>query len=385
MLHQELTLPFVLQADRRFVWNQYLLVDFSRNELAEYCIPIIYGFISINKIKLNSREFTLIIISRRSVDRAGTRMFSRGADENGFASNFVETEQIVLFQSEQASFVQLRGSIPLHWSQLPDLRYKPPPTLSLSQSPSQLEVFSRHLSRLLSQYEAVVLLNLVNHSGQEEVLKSKLQQVFYSATAATASSLTNMHLESFDFHAECRHGRWDRLSILIKSISRYIDLFGYFASSSEEYRYQRGVFRTNCIDSLDRTNVVQSLIAKTSLERQLQHFGVIAVGQRVEDFPAFYSVYRNVWADNADACSIQYAGTPALKTDFTRTGKRRFVGKLKDGVNSMVRYFKNNFEDGFRQDAIDLVLGNYQVKLGEGHTIKCPLASRNVLKIFTSI
>lgn len=35
--------PFVLQADRRFVWNQYLLVDFSRNELAEYCIPIIYG------------------------------------------------------------------------------------------------------------------------------------------------------------------------------------------------------------------------------------------------------------------------------------------------------------------------------------------------------
>ena len=25
-----------------------------------------------------------------------------------------------------------------------------------------------------------------------------------------------------------------------------------------------------------------------------------------------------VWADNADACSVQYAGTGALKTDFTR-------------------------------------------------------------------
>ena len=25
-----------------------------------------------------------------------------------------------------------------------------------------------------------------------------------------------------------------------------------------------------------------------------------------------------VWADNADACSTQYAGTGALKTDFTR-------------------------------------------------------------------
>ena len=26
----------------------------------------------------------------------------------------------------------------------------------------------------------------------------------------------------------------------------------------------------------------------------------------------------SVWADNADACSTQYAGTGALKTDFTR-------------------------------------------------------------------
>ena len=26
-----------------------------------------------------------------------------------------------------------------------------------------------------------------------------------------------------------------------------------------------------------------------------------------------------VWADNADACAKQYAGTGALKTDFTRS------------------------------------------------------------------
>ena len=32
---------------------------------------------------------------------------------------------------------------------------------------------------------------------------------------------------------------------------------------------QKGVFRTNCIDCLDRTNVVQSLLAKRSLQQQL--------------------------------------------------------------------------------------------------------------------
>ena len=34
------------------------------------------------------------------------------------------------------------------------------------------------------------------------------------------------------------------------------------------------------------------------------------------------TAFRNAWTDNADALSILYTGTPALKTDFTRTGKR---------------------------------------------------------------
>ena len=92
------------------------------------------------------------------------------------------------------------------------------------------------------------------------------------------------------------------------------------------------------------------------------------------------------WADNADACSIQYAGTPALKTDFTRTGKRRLYGKLQDGVNSLIRYYKNNFEDGFRQDSFDLLLGRYRVQRDEAGSsaTTCnitPLSQRNMLKI----
>lgn len=81
------------------------------------------------------------------------------------------------------------------------------------------------------------------------------------------------------------------------------------------------------------------------------------------------------WADNANACAVQYAGTGALKTDFTRyssiragrgggvswraplikadipirTGKRTRWGLLMDGWNSVIRYYKNNFSDGFRQ------------------------------------
>ncbi|NWI34876.1 SAC1 phosphatase, partial [Sula dactylatra] len=58
-------------------------------------------------------------------------------------------------------------------------------------------------------------------------------------------------------------------------------------------------------------------------------------------------------------CAKQYAGTGALKTDYTR--QRTQWGLIMDGWNSLIRYYKNNFSDGFRQDAIDLFLGNYSV------------------------
>ena len=94
-------------------------------------------------------------------------------------------------------------------------------------------------------------------------------------------------------------------------------------------------------------------------------------------FPLFLSLsLTTVWADNADYCATQYTGTGALKTDFTRyeeassnhsfltsiacslssslvclfrTGKRTHLGLLKDGYNSAIRYYYNNFADGFRQ------------------------------------
>jgi len=50
-----------------------------------------------------------------------------------------------------------------------------------------------------------------------------------------------------------------------------------------------------------------------------------------------------------------------LKNDFTRTGKRNTRGALNDGINSLTRYYLNNFRDGFRQDSYDLLSGAYVV------------------------
>ena len=75
--------------------------------------------------------------------------------------------------------------------------------------------------------------------------------------------------------------------------------------------------------------------------------------------------FRIMWAEHGDDISFQYAGTGALKSGFTRTGVRTKSGLVDDGVKSAKRYYLNNFQDGHKQDAIDLVTGNYVVSKGE--------------------
>lgn len=58
-------------------------------------------------------------------------------------------------------------------------------------------------------------------------------------------------------------------------------------------------------------------------------------------------IFRDLWTDNANAISVLYAGGPALKTDFTRTGSRTFYGAYSDAVTSIKRYYTNNFCDGY--------------------------------------
>lgn len=69
------------------------------------------------------------LISRRSRYQAGTRYLRRGVDDNGKVANYVESEQIVVYKNHMFSFVQVRGSIPVFWSQSNSYRYRPPPKI----------------------------------------------------------------------------------------------------------------------------------------------------------------------------------------------------------------------------------------------------------------
>lgn len=59
------------------------------------------------------------------------------------------------------------------------------------------------------------------------------------------------------------------------------------------YQKQTSVVRTNCMDCLDRTNVVQSVISRWVLNRQLHSVGVLASGEQFDAHEDFEFLFRN--------------------------------------------------------------------------------------------
>jgi len=134
-----------------FAWNHQLIFEFFGCVANKrWILPIIHGYMDqksffillfINYWRLlefhyGSNIFSLTLISRRSRHHAGTRYIKRGLNEEGYAANHVETEQIVVECSTSlneylnlSSFIQIRGSAPIYWFQQPHI-YIPKPDIS---------------------------------------------------------------------------------------------------------------------------------------------------------------------------------------------------------------------------------------------------------------
>lgn len=358
-------------ADDRFFWNKYLQSRLTEHaatvdrELSHYILPVIYGTFDARPAFLHGRHIQIALISRRSRYRAGTRYFRRGIDQDGHVANFNETEQLVFVEnpqqkqvsdvpsySHQFSFVQIRGSIPLFWAEVNTLRYVP--DLQIMDLPITDLALRTHLEEQVRLYGSQHIVNLVNHIGHEKPIKEA-----YERHVAQAK-VPHVAYDYFDFHTECKRMRYDRVSLLIDRIGADLEGKGYFQLNRGDDRpmkVQTGVVRTNCMDNLDRTNVIQGALAKWTLNRQLQAVGILPPNASIDDYESTSKDFRELWADHADLIAQAYAGSGALKSDFTRTNKRTRQGALEDGVKSTLRYLKNNYFDGARQDAFDLFTG----------------------------
>lgn len=358
------TLPLWRRVDRRFWWNEHLSKPFIDAGLHSYILPLVQGFFQVASFTIpldsesseagDTARVEYIIMSRRSRDRAGLRYQRRGIDDEAHVANFVETETVTRLDRENItnifSYVQIRGSIPLFWTQS-GAGIKPAPQLSPGTTHQQnSKALSRHFKRTLPTYGPHTIVNLAEKHGKEGVITNAYRECVEEA------QLTDVKYCEYDFHAETKGMKYENITKLVTQLERAFESQGFlWICGQSVLSRQRGVYRVNCIDCLDRTNVVQSAFARYVLNRQLLAVALLNPSEhRRTDMDV---VFNDVWANNGDAISRCYAGTSALKGDFTRTGKRDLGGLLNDGINSLARMYTSTFSDWFCQAVIDYMLG----------------------------
>ena len=89
--------------------------------------------------------------------------------------------------------------------------------------------------------------------------------------------------------------KWHNLSKLVKVVDDDFKSHGFFSLSCEGkvLSKQTGVIRTNCMDNLDRTNVVQSLFARRSILLQLGEKEALKGNVLESPFPPFEKIFKN--------------------------------------------------------------------------------------------
>ncbi|XP_068087388.1 polyphosphoinositide phosphatase [Hyperolius riggenbachi] len=398
----------------KYVWNGELLKCVKDIVHRDWLLYIIHGFCGQSKLIIYGRPVYVTLMARRSSKFAGTRFLKRGANCEGDVANEVETEQIVHDASvmsftagSYSSYVQVRGSVPLYWSQdISTMMPKPP--ITLDQADPYAHVAASHFDQMLQRFGSpIIILNLVKEREKRKHERILSDELFAAITYLnqfippehnivyipwdmakyTKSKLCNV-LDRLNVIAENvvkRTGffvnRPDSYCSMIRPDEKWHELGGIVGPSG---RLQTGVLRTNCVDCLDRTNTAQFMVGKCALAYQLYSLGLIDKPNLQFDTDAL-RLFEELYEDHGDTLSLQYGGSQLVHRVKTYRKIAPWTQHSKDIMQTLSRYYSNAFSDADRQDAINLFLNVFQPSDGKPHLWELPtdfyLHHRNTMKL----
>lgn len=124
--------------------------------------------------------------------------------------------------------------------------------------------FGIHFRQILDAYGPCYIINLLRYNTAREVRIT----TEYIRQVHEFEEKSKLKFLNFDFHGFCGGDRYQALKVMIQKCDQEVLNHGYFVENllqKSVEQVQRGVIRTNCLDSLDRTNVAQSKIAMVAL------------------------------------------------------------------------------------------------------------------------
>ncbi|XP_017878780.1 polyphosphoinositide phosphatase isoform X2 [Ceratina calcarata] len=404
---------------RRFVWNSHLLKPVEKDLHPDWILYITHGFIGQSNVSIFGRSMYVTLIARRSNKYAGTRFLKRGANFDGDVANEVETEQIVhdsgvssLSKGRFSSFVQMRGSVPAHWSQ--DVsKMVPKPTITCDLADPYVETAGAHFNQLLRRYGSpIIILNLVKKREKKKHESTLSEELGMAVKYLNQFLPPEHHIQyiSFDMarmnkrkkvNVMARLGNIAHNAVLKTGIFQSQDSYYsqrnlfclqpnyvkklYKANSStkssnsefigdnkddessdieravrqcfgQKGTLQTGIIRTNCVDCLDRTNTAQFAIGKSALAFQLCALGVLGT-PKLEFDSDCVRMLEELYEDHGDILALQYGGSQLVHRIKTYRKTAPWTSQGNDIMQTLSRYYSNTFSDQEKQHTINLFLG----------------------------
>uniref|UniRef100_A0A183FUR6 Phosphatidylinositol-3-phosphatase SAC1 n=1 Tax=Heligmosomoides polygyrus TaxID=6339 RepID=A0A183FUR6_HELPZ len=219
-------------SDARFFWNRALHFPFERFgiEKSQWLLKCMAGSVLVRTVYVGHLTGRVALLSRLSCERVGTRFNVRGTNSLGCVANFVETEQVIVFDESECSLVQVRGSVPLFWEQ---------PGVQVGSHKVKLRAFEasgsayyRHMSRLTSTYGKTTVVNLLGRKEGERVLADAFRTQHKSSKLSATVDFID-----FDYHYQMKISK-DSLSYLIKKLAPIVESNAfYLATEGNVKRY----------------------------------------------------------------------------------------------------------------------------------------------------
>ncbi|CCK71757.1 uncharacterized protein KNAG_0H03430 [Huiozyma naganishii CBS 8797] len=353
--------------EAEYMWNSFLMeeivtyrdrLDNHAKQILDdegFLTTVIRGFAETFATHVMEAKVTLTMISKQSWKRAGTRFNARGVDDDANVANFVETELIFYSREYCYAFTEIRGSIPVFWEQDTSL-INPKVQITRSIDATQ-PIFDKHFQRSIEKYGPVHVVNLLSTKSSEIELSQRYRDHLTRSKKLRMND--DVFYTWFDFHKETAQEGFSGVRKVLPLIRDSMLCSGYYAYDVQARKIiseQHGIFRTNCLDCLDRTNLAQQAISLAGFRIFLEDLKFITSNTYIDD-DDFVNKHNTLWADNGDQISQIYTGTNALKSSFSRKGKMSLAGALSDATKSVSRMYINNFMDKGKQQNIDTLLG----------------------------
>ncbi|TKY87668.1 hypothetical protein EX895_003249 [Sporisorium graminicola] len=282
------------------------------------------------------------------------------------------------------SYVMMRGSIPVYWTQ-DSTNMSPRPPIEISLVDPYYSAAALHFDELFHRYGTpVIVLNLIKSKEKQE-REVKLLRAFGECISYLNQFLPSdkkIRYIAWDMSKASKDQKQDVILILEDIAQETVETTHFFHSGPEPgavrsqpaahsdssggtrdstarretILLQEGVARVNCVDCLDRTNAAQFVIGKAAFGHQLHALGLLDDPYLPFDSDAV-NMLTEMYHDLGDTIAMQYGGSALAHTTDTYRKINQWTSHSRDVLESMKRYYANSFADADKQAAINLFLG----------------------------